>query len=546
MKANKLREMIYESLMTELHKKGHEDPKGRELMKGEEDLDETVVPPKHHKMPDGEVMADKDHVEEGQPAFQKTPDAVAYKDFKKWAQKNEKAVKGVLVKAVKDGRDAGTDTFLALRQVWLAWANKNAKEHSRIPNKGPEGKGFGRALAVMMKKDNLIITKSTNKLTDLNEGEDAARWFDNLKYYYQKGLRSPDLRDPAEKKAYTKLAKQFFSKLKEGLTEGLARGLKPLLTLGSKVSWNTMSEDALLDLSEKFDDIDDEVAEDVVSYLNMSIENKQDGKKGLATKALKAFNQACKDALVGKPVKSVFEGKLTEALDKKDVAYQLSIDYTGNTPPKITKFNKKGMTVFYKYKIDPKDVIKSLNKLNPSIKTKHVGWSDNRQGGGAHSFIFEGKLTEAVYDNILKAIPDNYSYKALAKDVATIIKDAYGSHNIKPFIKELASQLKEAKLEKEKFTEPAQMRMDEAGSLWKHFDMLQNLRMDSMDLEDDMRGIAKELSQTHKDMEQEAEPEGGPKATKYGKDITKLEKEYKKKKAEFKKIMAKIDKLEQF
>tara|TARA_R110000796_G_scaffold250783_1_gene380498 strand:+ start:236 stop:1417 length:1182 start_codon:yes stop_codon:yes gene_type:complete len=393
--------------MTELHKKGHEDPKGRELMKGEEDLDETAVPPKHHKMPDGEVMADKDHVEEGQPAFQKTPDAVAYKDFKKWAQKNEKAVKGVLVKAVKDGRDAGTDTFLALRQVWLAWANKNAKEHSRIPNKGPEGKGFGRALAVMMKKDNLIITKSTNKLTDLNEG-------------------------------------------------------------------------------------------------------------------------------------------LTEALDKKDVAYQLSIDYTGNTPPKITKFNKKGMTVFYKYKIDPKDVIKSLYKLEPSIKTKHVGWSDSSQGGGAHSFIFEGKLTEAVYDNILKAIPDNYSYKALAKDVATIIKDAYGSHNIKPFIKELASQLKEAKLEKEKFTEPAQMRMDEAGSLWKHFDMLQNLRMDSMDLEDDMRGIAKELSQTHKDMEQEAEPEGGPKATKYGKDITKLEKEYKKKKAEFKKIMAKIDKLEQF
>tara|TARA_R110000765_G_scaffold16182_1_gene45805 strand:- start:1293 stop:2690 length:1398 start_codon:yes stop_codon:yes gene_type:complete len=465
-------------------------------MKGEEDLDETVVPPKHHKMPDGEVMADKDHVEEGQPAFQKTPDAVAYKDFKKWAQKNEKAVKGILVKAVKDGRDAGTDTFLALRQVWLAWANKNAKEHSRIPNKGPEGKGFGRALAVMMKKDNLIITKSTNKLTDLNEG--------------------------------------------------LARGLKPLLTLGSKVSWNTMSEDALLDLSEKFDDIDDEVAEDIVSYLNMSIENKQDGKKGLATKALKAFNKACKDALVGNPVKSVFEGKLTEALDKKDVAYQLSIDYTGNTNPKITKFNNKGMTVFYKYKIDPKDVIKSLYKLEPSIKTKHVGWSDSSQGGGAHSFIFEGKLTEAVYDNILKAIPDNYSYKALAKDVATIIKDAYGSHNIKPFIKELASQLKEAKLEKEKFTEPAQMRMDEAGSLWKHFDMLQNLRMDSMDLEDDMRGIAKELSQTHKDMEQEAEPEGGPKATKYGKDITKLEKEYKKKKAEFKKIMAKIDKLEQF
>ena len=459
MKANKLREMVYESLMTELHKKGHEDPKGRELMKGEEDLDETAVPPKHHKMPDGEVMADKDHVEEGQSAFQKTPDAVAYKDFKKWAQKNQKAVKGVLVKAVKDGRDAGTDTFLALRQVWLAWANKNAKEYSRIPNKGPEGKSFGRALAVMMKKDNLIIAKSTNKLTDLNEGVDAARWFDNLKYYYQKGLRSPDLRDPAEKKAYTKLAKQFFSKLKEGLTE---------------------------------------------------------------------------------------------ALDKKDVAYQLSIDYTGNTNPKITKFNNKGMTVFYKYKIDPKDVIKSLNKLNPSIKTKHVGWSDNRQGGGAHSFIFEGKLTEAVYDNILKAIPDNYSYKALAKDVATIIKDAYGSHNIKPFIKELASQLKEAKLEKEKFTEPDQMRMDEAADLndpilmaMRHlksqtlkrspakrkkrinFKQYYKLMDEQSDIIDSLKDTAEDIDQLMRDMEQEAEPAGGPIADKYGKELNKLETKYK-------------------
>jgi hypothetical protein len=50
----------------------------------------------------------------------------------------------------------------------------------------------------------------------LTEGSKADRWFDNLKYYYEKGLSSPDLKDPAEKKAYTKLAKQFFSKLREG------------------------------------------------------------------------------------------------------------------------------------------------------------------------------------------------------------------------------------------------------------------------------------------------------------------------------------------
>ena len=49
----------------------------------------------------------------------------------------------------------------------------------------------------------------------LDEGAKADRWFDNLKYYYEKGLKSPDLKDPAEKKSYTKQAKQFFSKLRE-------------------------------------------------------------------------------------------------------------------------------------------------------------------------------------------------------------------------------------------------------------------------------------------------------------------------------------------
>lgn len=52
------------------------------------------------------------------------------------------------------------------------------------------------------------------------------------------------------------------------------------------------------------------------------------------------------------------------------------------------------------------------------------------------------RISEGVKDNMLKAIPDNYSYKNLAADVATIIKDEYGSHNIKPFIKELINKLK--------------------------------------------------------------------------------------------------------
>jgi len=210
--------------------------------------------------------------------------------------------------------------------------------------------------------------------------------------------------------------------------------------------------------------------------------------------------------------------------------------------------------------------------------------------------LFELVVTEAVYDNILKAVPDSYSYKNLATDIARMIKDEYGSHNIKPFTKELMKALKEGKLneaaipklEKElekvilkymkdnvhtipnikqtvklfpfsKFVkyyktkkaaglaEPqVEGKLNEASNLWKVFDAKMKLQDTIMDLEYDMKMINRDLSQLHKDMEQEAEPEGGPKATRYGKEIEKKEKEYKKKKAEFKKLMAKLDKMEMY
>jgi len=86
----------------------------------------------------------------------------------------------------------------------------------------------------------------------------------------------------------------------------------------------------------------------------------------------------------------------------------------------------------------------------------------------------------------------------------------------------------------------------EATSLWKMFDAKMKLQDEIMDLEYDMKMDTKAIRQLHKDMEQEAEPEGGKVADKYGKQIDKLEKSYKKKKSEFKKLMAKLDKMEQY
>ena len=96
------------------------------------------------------------------------------------------------------------------------------------------------------------------------------------------------------------------------VNEKLARGLKPLLTIGSTITKNA-GEDALLDLSDKFDSIDDEYAGDIASHLDMAIELMQDGYPGAATNKLKQFNKACKDVLNGKSIKSAFAEGIREA-----------------------------------------------------------------------------------------------------------------------------------------------------------------------------------------------------------------------------------------
>jgi len=99
---------------------------------------------------------------EGRPMFQDTPNEFAYLDFKKWAYKNRGKIKKEL-----SGIFDGTKFFMKLRDLWMDWANKNAKEWSYTHSTNVAKKDFGRALAVMMKSDDLIIKKNTNKLTDL-------------------------------------------------------------------------------------------------------------------------------------------------------------------------------------------------------------------------------------------------------------------------------------------------------------------------------------------------------------------------------------------
>ena len=101
-------------------------------------------------------------INEGRPMFQDTPNEFAYLDFKKWAYKNRGKIKREL-----NGITDGTQFFIKLRGLWQQWANKEAKEWSYLHSTDVAKKDFGRALASMLKSDDLIIKRSTNKLTDL-------------------------------------------------------------------------------------------------------------------------------------------------------------------------------------------------------------------------------------------------------------------------------------------------------------------------------------------------------------------------------------------
>ena len=49
----------------------------------------------------------------------------------------------------------------------MDWANKNAKEWSYVHSTPVAEKDFGRALASMLKSDDVIIKKDGNKITTL-------------------------------------------------------------------------------------------------------------------------------------------------------------------------------------------------------------------------------------------------------------------------------------------------------------------------------------------------------------------------------------------
>jgi len=110
----------------------------------------------------------------GKPFMQSTPNEFAYLDFKKWAYPRRGKIKQRLQTVLNNNQaDPGTPFFKELTRIWVMWANENDEAFSVVNPTDVGQKDFGRALAVMMKNDNLVINKESNKLLDLNEMTDS-------------------------------------------------------------------------------------------------------------------------------------------------------------------------------------------------------------------------------------------------------------------------------------------------------------------------------------------------------------------------------------
>ena len=278
----------------------------------------------------------------------------------------------------------------------------------------------------------MVVDGSTSEIEGVKISKDMAQaaldWFDRSTYArkYEKQVKTAGMGAVAPlifgdswgiKKTISSNLKAEFKELQaqykrvrpenESVTEKLARGLKPLLTLGSTLKKNA-GEDVLLDLSDKFDILGDEDADNIASHLNMAIELMQDGYGKSATEKLKQFNKACKDALAGKEVGSAFESVVTEAATDRflqSAARNLAKQMRGKSASRTTLMNRlNSMPLANMLKPDELEKIidyamqeMGLNEsvVNEADKTPTMLLADDIEGAEFHHGFGDGTTVDA-------------------------------------------------------------------------------------------------------------------------------------------------------
>ena len=279
-------------------------------------------------------------------------------------------VRNAIIEALKDGKIT-VDEF-----------NEIVAQHSSAPAKWTRGnKRFFK-----IEEDGVSLSKYGQKiLSSLVTESVNEKSFDKMlsksKYDYDNVPSSLDLKDdernldePAEMKNIKKFQKKYGTKIK------VTTDNKPV---GKRVT--VYMEPGVADGPDEIMEPQLERHEEMMDFvkkhnLKVSIADTVKGEWTFWTRY------------------GVDESTVTEGLNKSDVAYQLAMDYTGRTKPKITKLNKKRIQIMYGYKINPQTVIDSIKKVHPEVELKHVEWSDKMTGGGFHIFdiLESNEVTEGL------------------------------------------------------------------------------------------------------------------------------------------------------
>ena len=131
--------------------------------------DDTVVAQRIAKSKKSFKLEGKLNEFEGRPIPMDTPNEFAYLTFKKFAYKKRGQYKKDMLKHVRksDGQADSSKMFMTASSWWYKWAYHNNKAYTHIKDKLK----FGRALMVMMVKDDLIFSKKAwkknNKITNI-------------------------------------------------------------------------------------------------------------------------------------------------------------------------------------------------------------------------------------------------------------------------------------------------------------------------------------------------------------------------------------------
>tara|TARA_R110001592_G_scaffold45053_1_gene144232 strand:- start:652 stop:2016 length:1365 start_codon:yes stop_codon:yes gene_type:complete len=274
------------------------------------------------------------------------------------------------------------------------------------------------------------------------------------------------------------------------------------------------------------------------NYLTIDLDKFEKGlkdskHKAIYKKARKQFMRTVSD--VAFEHSKLHEGTLNEALNapkKFTVKKKIKVDGNIYNPGiYILKKKKAGGGIY-------------LNTNNNEMLGAYTGTLQAANSG----FFLEGKLNE-----------EDYKYKKYVSKAFNKISDAMFEFRNAMGVKQLGQADPKLKkrleaMQAEIFALRREMKskglteseVNEATDVWKMFDAKQKLYGNAMDIENDLKNITATIKQLYKNMEQEAEPEGGKVADKYGKQLDKYEKMYKQRKSELKKVFAKIDKMEQY